>query len=132
MDEDVLLAALDRLLSEGVSLAQVEHRGLTALHLAALHGMGRIVERLLREGADPGARDRLGRTPHDLALIRGFVDIAALFQARRYGDSPPARAAAPLGGAVDPTVAAPSADAGATNASGVLPSLARLLRPRDP
>ena len=132
VDEDVLHAALDRLLSEGVSLAQVEHRGLTALHLAALHGMGRIVERLLREGADPTARDRLGRTPHDLALIRGFVDIAALFQARRYGDSPPARAAAPLGGAVDPTVAAPSADAGATNASGVLPSLARLLRPRDP
>ena len=106
VDEEVLMAALDRLLSEGVSLTHVEHRGLSALHLAALHGMGRAVERLLREGADPTARDRLGRTPHDLALIRGFVDIAALFQPGR--------------------VAAPAA------ASGVLPSLARLLKPREP
>jgi ankyrin repeat protein len=115
----VLLAALDRLLSEGVSLAHVEHRGLTALHLAALHGLGRIVERLLREGADPGARDRLGRTPHDLALIRGFVDIAALFQTVRPVAPKPM---ADVGGI----------DAAAPASSGVLPSLARLLKPRDP
>jgi hypothetical protein len=140
VDEDVLLAALDRLLSEGVSLAQVEHRGLTALHLAALHGMGRIVERLLREGADPGARDRLGRTPHDLALIRGFVDIAALFQANRYADAKPVHAADPGVARVGPATPRsdddasppPAANGGATAPTGVLPSLARLLKPRDP
>jgi hypothetical protein len=126
VDEEVLLAALDRLLSEGVSLSQVEHRGLTALHLAALHGMGRIVERLLREGADPSARDRLGRTPHDLALIRGFVDIAALFQTARFADAGNAASAAPRS-ATDTPPSSPAAPA-----SGVLPSLARLLKPRDP
>ena len=78
-DEEVLLAALDRLLGEGVALGRAEHRGLTALHLAALHGMGRVVERLLAEGADPTLRDRYGRTPAELALLRGFVDIAACF-----------------------------------------------------
>ncbi len=117
IDEEVLLAALDRLLSEGVSLERVEQRGLSALHLAALHGMGRIVERLLREGADPNARDRLGRTPYDLALIRGFVDIAALFQPGRYAPVPPA-----------PTMPAASPQ---PSAIGVLPSLAQMLKPRD-
>lgn len=128
VDEDVLLAALDRLLSEGVSLAQVEHRGLTALHLAALHGLGRIVERLLREGADPAARDRLGRTPHDLALIRGFVDIAALFQSVRQTDAKPA-AGADTGEAAATDSTPPMSP---PIASGVLPSLARLLKPREP
>ncbi|GIX38562.1 MAG: hypothetical protein KatS3mg127_1801 [Silanimonas sp.] len=125
-DETVLLAGLDRLLAEGVSLAQAEHRGLTALHLAALHGMGRIVERLLREGADPTARDRLGRTPQDLALIRGFVDIAALFHAR---PSMPRSA----GGQAGSETARPPAPSGATagEAAARPPSLARLLRPRD-
>jgi ankyrin repeat protein len=125
VDEDVLLAALDRLLSEGVSLGQVEHRGLTVLHLAALHGLGRIVERLLREGAHPAARDRLGRTPHDLALIRGFVDIAALFQSVRHAEAKPVADA----GTGDAAATVPPATAPAP--SGVLPSLARLLKPRD-
>lgn len=130
VDEEVLLAALDRLLSEGVSLAHVEHRGLTALHLAALHGLGRIVERLLREGANPAARDRLGRTPHDLALIRGFVDIAALFQSVRQAEAKPAADAGT--GDAAAVVPSPSAPASAPASSGVLPSLARLLKPRDP
>ncbi|GAB3731586.1 ankyrin repeat domain-containing protein [Silanimonas algicola] len=125
VDEDVLLAALDRLLSEGVSLAHVEHRGLTALHLAALHGLGRVVERLLREGANPAARDRLGRTPHDLALIRGFVDIAALFQSVRQTTA----VAVPPRDDAEATTVPPPAN---PTPSGVLPSLARLLKPRDP
>ena len=129
VDEEVLLAALDRLLSEGVSLAHVEYRGLTALHLAALHGLGRIVERLLREGADPSARDRLGRTPHDLALIRGFVDIAALFQANRFAE-PRAGVTAARGGTGEGSDTAPSPSPAPS--AGMLPSLARLLKPRDP
>lgn len=130
VDEDVLLAALDRLLSEGVSLAQVEHRGLTALHLAALHGLGRIVERLLREGANPAARDRLGRTPHDLALIRGFVDIAALFQSVRQMEAKPVADGG--AGTIDAANPAATPSVPPPPASGVLPSLARLLKPREP
>ena len=55
-------------------------RGLGALHLAAMHGLLAVVQRLLREGANKQLRDTLGRTPHDLALLRGYVDIAAEFE----------------------------------------------------
>jgi ankyrin repeat protein len=82
-DEDVLLGALDRLLSEGVALDAQDHRGLSALHLAALHGLPRIVQRLLREGASAQLRDHLGRNAHDLALLRGYVDIAQEFEPAR-------------------------------------------------
>lgn len=127
-DEEVLLAALDRLLAEGAALDRIEHRNLGALHLAALHGMGRVVERLLREGADPLARERYGRTPAELALIRGFVDIAALFQSVRQAETN--TRTLPRSGS-DGASAAP-APTPTPPASGVLPSLARLLKPREP
>jgi ankyrin repeat protein len=82
-DEDVLLAALERLFNEGVSLDSQDQRGLGALHLAAMHGLLAVVQRLLREGANRGLRDSLGRTPYDLALLRGYVDIAAEFEPTR-------------------------------------------------
>ena len=82
-DEDVLLAALDRLLAEDVALDAQDARGFTPLHLAALHGLPRVVQRLLREGANRQARDTLGRTPHDIAVLRGFVDVAAEFEPAR-------------------------------------------------
>lgn len=85
--EEVLLAVLDRLLAEGVDLDSQDQRGLTALHLAAQHGLLRVVQRLLREGADRTRRDALGRTPHELALLRGYVDIAAEFEPVR-GSTP--------------------------------------------
>ncbi|ODS63902.1 MAG: hypothetical protein ABS41_04450 [Arenimonas sp. SCN 70-307] len=84
-DEDVLLAALERLLAEGVDLNHADQRGLAPLHLAAQHGLARVVQRLLREGAERQPRDGLGRTPHDLAVLRGFVDVAAEFQPGRAG-----------------------------------------------
>src|SRR5690606_25536448 len=87
-DEEVLLAAMDRLLAEGVDLDARDGRGLAPLHLAALHGLPRVVQRLLREGADRQARDALGRTPHDLAVLRGFVDVAAEFEPGRSGGPP--------------------------------------------
>ena len=58
-------------------------RGLGALHLAAMHGLLSVVQRLLREGANRALRDSLGRTPYDLALLRGYVDIATEFEPAR-------------------------------------------------
>ncbi|HNV83188.1 MAG TPA: ankyrin repeat domain-containing protein [Arenimonas sp.] len=90
-DEDVLIAAMERLLSEGIDLDTQDQRGMSALHLAATHGLSRIVNRLLREGANRNARDSLGRTPHELALVRGFVDVAAEFETLRNAQPSMAR-----------------------------------------
>lgn len=78
-DEEVIAAVLERLLGIGVDIDAQDSRGLTPLHLAAQHGLSRVVQRLLRAGADRHARDRLGRSAHDLAVLRGFVDVAAEF-----------------------------------------------------
>lgn len=75
--EDVLLAGLEQLLAQEAALDARDPRGFGALHLAALHGLPRLVQRLLRAGADPDLRDSLGRSPREIALMRGFVDIAA-------------------------------------------------------
>ncbi len=86
-DEELLLALLERLFNEGVSLDVQDQRGLCALHLAAMHGLLAVVRRLLREGASRNLRDVLGRTPHDLALLRGYVDIATEFEPTRPAPS---------------------------------------------
>ena len=75
-DEDVLLAVMEYLLDEGVSLGAQDPRGFGPLHLAALHGLLRVTQRLLRAGADPELRDALNRTPREIAVMRGFVDVA--------------------------------------------------------
>jgi hypothetical protein len=77
VDEDVLLAALDALLAQDVRLDARDARGFGPLHLAALHGLSRVLQALLKAGADPDLRDSLNRTPREIALMRGFVDIAA-------------------------------------------------------
>lgn len=86
-DEGVLLASLDRLLREPVGLSTQEGRGFAPLHLAALHGLGQVVRRLLSAGADPRQRDGLNRTPQEVAVLRGFVDVAAEFEPARAGAS---------------------------------------------
>jgi len=78
-DEEVVLAGVERLLDEEVSLETQEPRGFGPLHLAALHGLLRVVQRLLRAGADPDLRDALNRTPREIAVMRGFVDVAGEF-----------------------------------------------------
>ena len=75
--EDVLLAAVERLLAEEVTLDEREARGFGPLHLCALHGLQRVAQRLLQEGADPNLRDTLNRSPREIALLQGFVDVAA-------------------------------------------------------
>ena len=79
-DEHVVLAGVERLLDEGVRLEARDARGFGPLHLAALHGLPLLVQRLLRAGVDPELRDSLGRTAREVAIMRGFVDIAAEFE----------------------------------------------------
>jgi ankyrin repeat protein len=78
-DEEVVLTGMERLLDEEVSLDAQDPRGFGPLHLAALHGLLRITQRLLRAGCDPDLRDTLNRTPREIAVMRGFVDVAGEF-----------------------------------------------------
>ncbi|MCM2335253.1 MAG: ankyrin repeat domain-containing protein [Pseudomonas sp.] len=78
-DEDVLIAGIDQLLDHDAALDAKDARGFGPLHLAALHGLPRVVQKLLRAGADPDLRDALNRSPREIAVMRGFVDIAAEF-----------------------------------------------------
>lgn len=86
-DEDTLLVALDRLLDEDVSLDAQDPRGFGPLHLAALHGLLRVTQRLLRAGSEPDLRDALNRTPREIAVMRGFVDVAGEFAPLQAGVS---------------------------------------------
>ncbi|QOY62968.1 ankyrin repeat domain-containing protein [Lysobacter sp. H21R4] len=78
-DEQVLIAGLEHLMDNGASLESQDARGFGPLHLAALHGLLGVVKWLLRAGADPDQRDSLNRSPREIAVMRGFVDIAAQF-----------------------------------------------------
>ena len=78
-DEEVVLAGMARLLDESASLHVRDPRGFGPLHLAALHGLLRVTQQLLHDGAEPESRDALNRTPREIAVMRGFVDVAAEF-----------------------------------------------------
>ena len=78
-DEAVLIAGLEQLMDHDARLDSQDARGFGPLHLAALHGLPRVVKWLLRAAADPDLRDTLNRTPREIAVMRGFVDIAAEF-----------------------------------------------------
>ncbi|MFL6591401.1 MAG: ankyrin repeat domain-containing protein [Luteimonas sp.] len=78
-DEEVVLTGVERLLDEDVVLDAQDSRGFGPLHLAALHGLLRVTQRLIRAGCDPDLRDTLNRTPREIAVMRGFVDVAGEF-----------------------------------------------------
>jgi ankyrin repeat protein len=86
-DEEVVLAQLERLLARRATLSVQDRRGFGPLHLAALHGLPRVLRALLAAGADPDARDAINRRPQEIALMRGFVDIAAEFEPPRPAPS---------------------------------------------
>ena len=77
--EEVLVAAMERLTDYEARLDVQDPRGFGPLHLAALHGLPGVVKWLLRAGAHPDLRDTLNRTAREIAVMRGFVDIAAEF-----------------------------------------------------
>ena len=90
-EEGVVLEAMEYLLNENVSLEARDHRGFTPMHMAALHGMVRVVQRLIAAGAERKPHDILGRTPYDLALKRGLMEVAAEFEPLRSTSPPIAR-----------------------------------------
>ncbi len=86
--EEVILAALEPLLAENVSLEAREARGFTAMHLAGIHGLGKVAQRLIAAGASRRPLDTLGRSPYDLALQHGYADVAAEFEPLRSAAPP--------------------------------------------
>ena len=86
-DEEVVLTALERLLDEEVALDVQDPRGFGPLHLAALHGLLRVTQRLLRAGCDPNLRDGLNRSPREIAVMRGFVDVGGEYAPATTGVS---------------------------------------------
>ncbi|MCK7595372.1 ankyrin repeat domain-containing protein [Pseudomarimonas salicorniae] len=92
-DEDCLRLQLDVLLGQPVDLDRRDGRGFGPLHLCALHGQLAALRRLLEAGADREARDSLNRRPQEIAVMRGFVDLAAeLEPADRHRATPPSLA----------------------------------------
>ena len=55
--------------------------GNTLLHSAVISGDAREVRRLLHAGADPGIRNREGRTPLQIAEMLGKPRVRALLSA---------------------------------------------------
>lgn len=84
-EEEVLIAGLEQLVDHGARLDVQDPRGFGPLHLAALHGLLGVVKWLLRAGADPDLRDSLNRSPREIAVMRGFIDIAAQFAPAMHG-----------------------------------------------
>ena len=67
---------LELLLERGANVRRADHNGMTALHHLAnaageRHGVDRLVPALLQAGARADARDAQGRTPADIAAVRG-------------------------------------------------------------
>lgn len=72
------------LLSSGANVDTQEGvRGETALHLAAYYGHGEVVEPLTTgdRHADPHIRNKVGKTPLELARSEGHQDIVQLLEA---------------------------------------------------
>lgn len=79
----VLQLQLETLLERGAQPDLQDQRGFSALHWAAQHGLLAAVQQLLRAGANPELRDALARSPREVALTRGYIDIAAEFEGKR-------------------------------------------------
>ncbi|WP_040654814.1 ankyrin repeat domain-containing protein [Rubidibacter lacunae] len=74
-------AVLERLISAGLELdAQGPYNGYSALHDAVWHGHTATVKSLLAAGARPNLVAHNGKTPLDLAIEYGYLEIADLLR----------------------------------------------------
>ena len=70
------LDMLNTFVDSGYSLNTQDDKGYTALILAAYHGQGAFVERLLSAGADACVQDKRGNTALMGAIFKGELKIA--------------------------------------------------------
>lgn len=73
------------LASIGADVARQDHRGVGVLHACAIHGLTEAALAMKCAGAPLTARDRLNRTPADLALMLGYADLATELRPPRRG-----------------------------------------------
>jgi cytohesin len=76
------------LLARNVPVAAANRRGETALHAAARNGNTALIERLLKAGADPMAKDNSGWRPLEMATSSGKKDAVRLLLAAGAQVSP--------------------------------------------
>lgn len=75
---------LQKRLAEGSSVHEADEMGNTPMHLAAAHGKAAMIAYLLRQGADPLAKNSAGKIPLDLAQGKKTREAcAAGIEARR-------------------------------------------------
>lgn len=72
-----LRALIAWFLARGADIDAQDRRGVSVLHAAAMHGMVDLTETLLKAGADTRRTDVLGRNAHEVAVLLGYVDLAA-------------------------------------------------------
>jgi ankyrin repeat protein len=58
--------------------------GFTPLHLASAAGVLDVVRLLVEHGADTEARDKAGRTPFQVALVKGHDEITNYYSLNRH------------------------------------------------
>jgi ankyrin repeat protein len=69
------------LLDHGADVTQATtHNGMTAMHVAALHGHREIVALLLKHGADKSAKATTGHRPVDFARQQGHGALVPLLE----------------------------------------------------
>jgi len=80
-------AEIVRLLLDAGSETEVGEpaEGLTALHASSILGYGDVVEELLGGGAKIDAKDKMGRTPIELAARFGNMNVVRLLKSRGAG-----------------------------------------------
>ena len=76
------------LIARDVPVAAANHRGETALHAAARSGNTVLIERLLKAGADPMAKDNSGWRPLEMATSSGKKEAVKLLLAAGAQVSP--------------------------------------------
>ncbi len=86
-DESVVVALVELLLAHGANVNAQRRDGMTALHAAAYRGHLKVIEALLKAGADPNIRahadsgTHAGESPLDTALTQGQTAAADALRA---------------------------------------------------